>query len=79
VERVLNRDRAVLEQVGTTIQWPTQYDRVLAAARGIYRAEPVGAVSWDGYRRTARIDLAYAPDWLRMDPAELGGTVGPPH
>ncbi|MGH3967891.1 MAG: HNH endonuclease, partial [Mycobacterium sp.] len=37
VDRVLERDRDMLEEIASEIQWPTQHDRVVAAARGIYR------------------------------------------
>jgi hypothetical protein len=66
VGRALGRDRALLDEVARSIEWPTQYDRVLAAARGLYRGEPAGAVTWAGYRQSARLDLAYAPDWLHV-------------
>ena len=32
VDRVLERDRDVLEQIASEVQWPTQHDRVVAAA-----------------------------------------------
>ena len=34
VDRVLTRDREVLEEIAAEMQWPTQHDRVVAAARG---------------------------------------------
>nr|WP_234794127.1 HNH endonuclease [Mycolicibacterium flavescens] len=40
VERVLQRNRKALEQIASTLQWPTQHERVVAAARGVYRASP---------------------------------------
>ncbi|HYB39901.1 MAG TPA: HNH endonuclease, partial [Mycobacterium sp.] len=40
MDRVLERDREVLEQIASEIQWPTQHDRVVAAALGIYRVQP---------------------------------------
>ncbi|KZS83980.1 hypothetical protein LAUMK4_00663 [Mycobacterium persicum] len=40
VDRVLDRDRDVLEQIASEIQWPTQRYRVVAAALGIYRVQP---------------------------------------
>jgi 5-methylcytosine-specific restriction endonuclease McrA len=65
VGRAVQRDRVVLEQAAEAVGWPTQYERVRDAARGLYLGEPAGAATWDGYHRTARLDLAYAPDWLR--------------
>ncbi|BBZ66353.1 HNH endonuclease [Mycolicibacterium insubricum] len=42
VDQVLGRDRAALEQIAVDLRWPTQYDRVVAAARGIFRSQPAG-------------------------------------
>ncbi len=67
VNRVLERDRDVLEQIALSIQWPTQRDRMVAAARGIYRGQPEGVPTWAGYRETARLDVAFAPKWLGAD------------
>jgi hypothetical protein len=67
VGRALERDSARLDEIASSIEWPTQHDRVLAAARGLYRGEPPGALTWAGYRQTARLDLAFAPHWLRID------------
>jgi hypothetical protein len=64
VGRVLSRDRVVLEQVAESINWPTQYERVVSAARGIYRGQPRGTPTWSGYKRSVRLDLVFPPDWL---------------
>lgn len=63
VDRVLERDRALLEEVASAIQWPTQRERVVAAARGIYRGQPAGVPTWAGYKRSVRLDIAYLPRW----------------
>ena len=63
VERVLERDREVLEQIATEIQWPTQHDRVVAAALGIYRVQPDGVPTWSGYKQTERLDISFPPPW----------------
>lgn len=63
VDRVLERDRNVLEQIASEIQWPTQHDRVVAAARGIYRGQPTGVPTWSGYRKTERLDISFPPPW----------------
>ena len=42
VDRVLDRDRSVLESIANRIEWPTQYERVVAAARGLYLGQPPG-------------------------------------
>lgn len=64
VDRVLERDVDVLEQIALSLQWPTQRERVIAAARGIYRGQPEGVPTWAGYRETARLDVSFAPNWL---------------
>ena len=53
VDRALERDRDVLEQIASSIQWPTQRERVVAAARGIYR----------GNRRACRRGPAIERRW----------------
>ncbi|MGO9225778.1 MAG: HNH endonuclease [Mycobacterium sp.] len=63
VDRVLNRDRDVLEGIASEIQWPTQHDRVVAAALGIYRVQPAGVPTWSGYRQTERLDVSFPPSW----------------
>ncbi len=63
VESVLARDRAILEQIASDIQWPTQHDRVVAAALGIYRVQPAGVPTWSGYRRTEKLDIAFPLSW----------------
>lgn len=64
VERVLQRDRDLLEQIASEIQWPTQHDRVVAAAHGIYRVQPAGVPTWSGYRQTQQLDISFSPSWL---------------
>jgi len=63
VDRVLERDLAVLEEIASTLQWPTQHPRVVAAARGIYRGQPIGVPTWAGYRRSERLDISFPPWW----------------
>jgi len=63
VDRVLARDRGVLEQIASEIQWPTQHDRVVAAARGIYRGQPAGVPTRSGYRHAERLDINFLPSW----------------
>ena len=65
VDRVLERDGGVLDEIARAIYWPTQHERVVAAARGIYRGQPAGVPTWAGYRQTVRFDVAFAPDWMR--------------
>ena len=40
VDRVLDRDVDVLEQIASELRWPTEMNRVVAAARGIYLGQP---------------------------------------
>jgi len=67
VDRVLGRDRDVLEQIAADIQWPTQRNRVVAAARGIYRGQPAGVPTWSGYKTITRLDISFPPWWIRVD------------
>jgi hypothetical protein len=63
IDRVLQRERLVLEQIASDLQWPTQHLRVVAATRGIYRGQPAGVPTWSGYRRTERLDISFLPSW----------------
>jgi hypothetical protein len=65
VDRVLGRDRGVLEQIAADIGWPTQYERVVAAARGLYRGQAPGVPTWSGYRQTSRLDISHPQWWIR--------------
>jgi hypothetical protein len=67
VDRVLERNREVLEEIAREIQWPTQRDRVVAAARGIFRGQPAGVPTWAGFQTTVSFDLAFVPEWMRVD------------
>jgi 5-methylcytosine-specific restriction endonuclease McrA len=67
VDRTLERDRGTLERIATEIEWPTQYDRVVAAARGIYQSQPTGTATWAGLRSTHRLDLNYPHWWLNVE------------
>ncbi|OCB35430.1 HNH endonuclease [Mycobacterium malmoense] len=63
VDRVLGRNRDLLEHIAARIEWPTQHDRVVAAAHGIYRVQPAGVPTWAGYKRTERLDVAFPLSW----------------
>lgn len=67
VDRAIGRERSTLEEIGKRIEWPTQHDRVVSAARGLYLGEPAGALTWAGYRHAARLDFAHPPLWLRVE------------
>ena len=64
INRVFDRDTEILEAIATEIEWPTQHERVLAAARGIYRGQPNGVPTWSGYRESTRLDISFPPQWL---------------
>jgi 5-methylcytosine-specific restriction endonuclease McrA len=64
VDQVLHRNREVLEQIAFHLQWPTQHERVVAAARGIYRGQPPGVPTWSGYKRVERLDISFPPPWI---------------
>ena len=64
VDQVLQRDRQVLEQIATDLQWPTQHERVVAAARGIYRGQPAGVPTWSGFKSVERLDISFPPPWI---------------
>lgn len=65
VDRVLQRDRMVLEEIASALQWPTQHERVVAAARGIYRGQPAGLPTWSGYKQRERLDVGFPSRWGR--------------
>lgn len=64
VDQVLQRDRQLLEQIASDLQWPTQHERVVAAARGIYRGQPNGVPTWSGFKAVERLDISFPPPWL---------------
>lgn len=68
VDRVLDRDVDILEQIATEIRWPTERDRVVAAARGIYRGQPAGIATWSGRKASTKLDISFGPWW--MNPSE---------
>lgn len=64
-DRVLERDPKALNEIADEIQWPAQRDRVVAAARGIFRGQPEGVPTWAGLKKTVRFDVAFVPDWMQ--------------
>lgn len=64
VDQVLQRDRQILEQIASDLQWPTQHERVIAAARGIYRGQPTGVPTWSGFKSVERLDIGFPPPWI---------------
>lgn len=65
VDQVLGRDQTMLQEIAEAIRWPTEYPRVVAAARGIYGSQPPGIATWSGYKATVRLDIGFAPGWMR--------------
>ena len=65
VDQVLQRDRQYLEQIASDLQWPTQHERVAAAARGIYRGQPAGVPTWSGFKSVEQLDISFPPPWIR--------------
>jgi 5-methylcytosine-specific restriction endonuclease McrA len=63
INRVLDRDPQVLEQIADEILWPTEHKRVVAAARGLYRGQPAGVPTWTGYKASTRLDIGLPPWW----------------
>ena len=62
---MLGRDQTVLQEIAEAIRWPTEYPRVVAAARGIYGSQPPGIATWSGYKATVRLEIGFAPGWMR--------------
>ena len=65
VTEVLRRDQAKLEQIASEVRRPTEYNRVVAAARGVYASQPPGIATWSGYKSSARLDIGFLPGWVR--------------
>jgi len=53
-------------KIAEAIDWPTQRERVVAAARGIYRGQPAGVPTWAGYNKAVRLDVAVFLEWMRV-------------
>ena len=64
VSQAVDREASILESIAGELGWPTQRDRVIGAARGIYRSQPAGTPLWGGVKRQAQLDLAWVPAWL---------------
>ncbi|AFM15611.1 hypothetical protein Mycch_0794 [Mycolicibacterium chubuense NBB4] len=65
VDRALSDTRlSALDDIATQLQWPTQRERVVAAARGIYRGQPPGVPTWSGYKHSERLDITFSSWWI---------------
>ena len=72
VDHVLGRDRAVLDQIALQLEWPTQHERVVAAARGIFRGQPSGVPTWAGYKQREQLDIGFPWRWNQTAESEPG-------
>lgn len=67
VDRALDGTRlSALEVIAAELQWPTQRERVVAAARGVFRGQPPGVPTWSGYQRSERLDISFPPWWIDL-------------
>lgn len=55
VQRALARGRDVLDEISATINWPCQFDRVVATAHGLYATQPEATPIWMGHEQTGRL------------------------
>ncbi|AZZ80231.1 HNH endonuclease [Gordonia alkanivorans] len=63
VKRALDRGEDTLDGLAAEINWPSQYDRVLAAGHGLYSTQPTGTPIWQGRNditSLGRVDI----NWL---------------
>ena len=54
----------VMERIAAELSWPTKLDRVVAAARGLYRGQAAGTPLWTGYGSSTPVDMTWSPGWL---------------
>ena len=74
--RVLGRDRFLLDQIGSQVVWPVQYERVHRAARGLYRGSPEGAPTWQQGRTFTPLDLRFEDvPWIEYDYRHAASTT----
>lgn len=62
VKRALDRGRCTLDGLAAEINWPSQYDRVLAAGHGLYSTQPAGTPIWQGRNDITsliRVDISW--------------------
>ncbi|AZG47166.1 HNH endonuclease [Gordonia insulae] len=62
VGRALDRGRPVLDGLAAEINWPSQYERVVTAGRGLYATQPPSTPVWQGRNRVgllARVDFEW--------------------
>lgn len=58
------RDPALLDEIGRSIGWDAQYDRVIRAARGLYRSNGAGTPTWRTTGRKLEPLPPRLPTWI---------------
>ena len=53
-----------MERMATEFGWPTQLDRVVAAARGLYRGQAPETPLWSAVGQFSPVDLVWTSGWL---------------
>lgn len=69
VTRALDRGRGTLDELAAQINWPSQYDRVVAAGHGLYLTQPINTPVWEGrsaVRALTRADISWFHDHLPL-------------
>lgn len=62
VTRALDRGRSTLESLAEKISWPSQYERVVSAAHGLYATQPATTPIWRAARHVealSRVDITW--------------------
>ncbi|MGV9826819.1 HNH endonuclease [Gordonia sp. NPDC003429] len=66
VSRALGRGRDRLDELAASINWPSQFQRVVDAAHGLYVTQPESTPVWRGTRDIellSRVDFAWPGEW----------------
>lgn len=71
VQRALGRGRARLTDLATSIEWPTQFDRVVTSARGLYSSQPPGSPVWNARNEISALQIDVV--WLRDFSVDVSG------
>ncbi|MEO9329132.1 HNH endonuclease [Gordonia aurantiaca] len=67
VARALDRGKDTLDDLASQVNWPCQYDRVVAAGHGLYLTQPVSTPVWEArtvVRALTRADIRWFHDQL---------------
>ncbi|MGC4960924.1 HNH endonuclease [Gordonia sp. DT101] len=62
VDRALDRGQPLLETLAADINWPSQFDRVVSAAHGLYATQPESTPVWLGRKNIGvlgRVDFEW--------------------